>query len=171
MIDPVLIPFQKVINGHEYTVWGYPNVLLAKNISKLHEGYFLQTTVKENVTEIFWRSSHFFKRQLKYIGKVVYDISNDTMTYIKHCFRAELNESNNDNSIELCQTVINQLRNKDFLVIEEPTEKPKGKNIYKISVQKLLEYSPEGIEKQIIIPKSEFEQEWIKVRKKRKRKF
>ena len=31
MQDPVLYPFKRVVNGHEYVVWGYPNALLAQN--------------------------------------------------------------------------------------------------------------------------------------------
>ena len=134
MQDPVLYPFKRVVNGHEYVVWGYPNALLAQNITKLYDGYFLKATVKDNVTEIFWRSSHFFKPQLKYIGKVIYNLSCDTMIYIKHGFKSELHEFHKDNSFGLCWDVISQMRAKDIVQIEEPTVKPKGKNIYTISV-------------------------------------
>ena len=177
MQDPVLYPFKRVVNGHEYVVWGYPNALLAQNITKLYDGYFLKATVKDNVTEIFWRSSHFFKPQLKFIGKVIYDLSCDTMIYIKHGFNSELHEFHKDNSFGLCWDVISQLRAKDIVQIEEPTVKPKGKNIYTISVSKLLEnktfrqFKAEGYEKQIFIPKECFKQEWVKVRKKRKRRY
>ena len=109
MQDPVLYPFKRVVNGHEYVVWGYPNALLAQNITKLYDGYFLKATVKDNVTEIYWRSSHFFKPQLKYIGKVIYDLSCDTMIYIKHGFKAELHEFHKDNSFGLCWDVISQM--------------------------------------------------------------
>ena len=99
--SPVLHPFTEIIDGQEYTFWGYPNALLAKNISKLYDGYFLKTTVKDNVTEIFWRSSNFFKPQLKFIGKVIYDLTCDKMIYIKHGFKSELHEFHKDNSFGL----------------------------------------------------------------------
>jgi len=176
MQEPVLIPFKKIINGYEYEMHGYPNALLAYNITRLYDGYFLKTEVKDNVTNIFWQSGNYFKRKLKFIGKVVYDLSTDTMTYIKYGFKQELHEFHKDNSFGLNWDVIRELRAKDYIRIEEPTTKPKGKNIYTISVSKLLSdkkfrhFKTEGYEKQIFVPKENFKVEWVKTRKKRRSK-
>ena len=177
MQEPVFINFKKYIDGHEYVFCGYPNALLAQNISKLYDGYLLKAEVNDNVTTIFWQSGNYFDKKIKYIGKVVYDLSSDTMIYVKHGFKAELHEFHKDNSFGLCWDVISQLRAKDYVRIEEPTLKPKGKNIYTISVSKLLEhkqfrhFKSEGFEKQVFVPREEFKQEWVKVRKRKIRKY
>ena len=176
MQEPVLIPFKKIINGYEYCVYGYPNALLAQNITRLYDGYFLKTEVKDNVTNIFWQSGNYFKPKLKYIGKVVYDLSSDTMTYIKYGFKQELHEFHKDNSFGLNWDVIRELRAKDYVRIEEPTIKPRGKNIYTISVSKLLEhktfrhFKAEGYEKQVFVPIEDFKMEFVKSTKRRRRR-
>ena len=174
-INTPLVSFNETINGCQYECYGYPNALLAKNITKLYDGYFLKTEVKDNVTNIFWRSSHYFKPRLKFIGKVVYDIASDTMTYIKYGFKPELHEFHKDSSFGLNWDVIRELRAKDYIQIEEPTIKPKGKNIYSISVNKLLSdktfrhFKAEGYEKQVFVPRENFKTEWVKTRKKRRK--
>lgn len=171
-----LIEFKERIGNVEYSTWGYLNALIAKNITKQYEGYKLFGEIDNNVTAIYWQSDLHPEQGKKYIGRVVYNIPSDTLVYMKQGFNQVLHEFHKDNSIGLCWDVICQLRPKDYVRIEELTKRPKGKNVYTISVNKLLEnksfryFKKEGFEKQIFVPKEEFKQEWEKVTTKRRRK-
>lgn len=176
MSDLHLIEFKEVINGQEQVRYGTLNIVIAQKITGLHDGYFLKAESDFNVSKIFFKTSNFFDRHWKHIGTLIYDTETDVITYRKFGFNEKLHEFHKDGTFGLCWDVIRELRPKDRIVIEEITERPKGKNFYSISVNKILKhqsfkhFKTQGYEKQVFVPRDEFKKEWIKAKRKRRKR-
>ena len=132
----------------------------AEDIRGIFDGYRLWCQHCGNDSSIFFQATGEYAKdkRLKHIGTLEYDKENDIITYHKTGVVEAIHKLNTNDSFGICDAVIQNLKVKDQILIEEKGTKKQ----YSISVNKAVasrdykRFKQQGYETQLFIPKEDF---------------
>ena len=158
--------------GYKYEVGRNYEVMQAVKGNK--GNYSLGCHYDGFTAEILFKSNNFFDdKEIKVIGRLLYDWDKDIITYRKY-IKQEAHEFHKTQSLGLNWDILSHLTPRDYIRIVVDTGK--SKIVHTMSVRKALGYQDfkqfksQGYEKQLFIPIDDFKKKEVTEKKKRGRK-